>query len=102
ARVTTRGAIQVRAASETPGELAHPRRSSAPELAHRIAVLAIPLAEQRGELANLVATGAQIPRLRDELDRLQHGILLQSAQKRAERIDPLRSAQQRRRQVEAK
>ena len=44
------------------------RRLAAPEVAHRIAVLVVPFRPARREAADLVAAGAAIPGLGDQLD----------------------------------
>ena len=50
-------------------------RLRAPEIAHRIAELVVPLGPAGREGADLVAAGAAIPRLGDQLHALQLGIL---------------------------
>ena len=73
-----------------------------PVAAHGVAVLAVPLAPRRREVAHLVAAEPDVPRLGDQLHPRQHRILvddLEDGRLRAELALP-RPAQ-RRRQVEA-
>jgi len=57
-------------------ELAEGGRHAAPEVAHRVAILAVPFGPQRGEVADLVAAVADVPGLGDELDLRDHRVLL--------------------------
>ena len=49
---------------------------AAPEPPHAVAVRAVPLRPARRETAQLVAVGAGVPGLGDQLDRREHGVLL--------------------------
>src|SRR6476469_10421914 len=70
------GAVQIRGAGEPGGELAYADRGAAPEVAHRVAVLAVPLPPQRREPAEVVAVAlADVPRLGGELDPRYHRVL---------------------------
>ena len=60
--------IQVGAAEQTAGELGKRGRLRAPEVAHAVAVTAVPFGPARREPAHLVAAGAEIPRFGDEFD----------------------------------
>jgi len=61
------GGVQVGGAGEAVGELADPGRVAAPEVAHRVAVLAVRFPPQRREPAQVVAVGlADVPRFGDE------------------------------------
>ena len=61
-------AVEVRRAGEPVGEVADAAGAVRPEVAHGVAVLAVPLRPQRRELADLVAAVADVPRLGDQLD----------------------------------
>ena len=60
---------------------------AAPEVAHRVPVLAVPLRPQRREVADLVAAVADVPRLGDELDLRHHRILLDQVEERRQPVD---------------
>ena len=96
-----RGAlVEVGAAGEAGAEFRQRLVAAAPEVAHRVAVLAVPLGPQRREVADLVAPFADVPRLRDQLDPVDHRILLDEIEERAEAIDVVQLARQRRREIE--
>ncbi len=65
-------AVEVARAGEARGEVGD-ALLAAPEVAHDVAVDAVPLAPQHGELADLVAAGPDVPRLGDQLDLREHG-----------------------------
>src|ERR1035438_7308271 len=65
-RAPGRVLVQVAGSREPRGELAQGRRLAAPEVAHSVAELAVPLRPQRREVADLVAAIAEVPPLRDE------------------------------------
>jgi hypothetical protein len=95
------GLVQVRRAGEPGRELAQAGRLAAPEVAHGVAVLAVPLRPQRGEPAHLVAAVADVPRLGDELDLADHRVLVDQVEERRQPVDLVELPGQRRRQVEA-
>ena len=69
-------AVHVRRPAEPGGELPHPDRVAAPEVTHGVAVLAVPLAPDRREPANVVAVHLpDVPGLGDQLDPGDHRIL---------------------------
>ena len=74
---------------------------AAPEVAHRVAVDAVPLAPQHREVADLVAARADVPRLGDELDLREHRVLVDGVEERREAVDVVELARQRRGEVEA-
>ncbi len=74
-RATTGLLVEVRGAGDPGGELAQ-RRLAAPEVAHRVPVGAVPLGPLRREAADLVAAGADVPGLGDQLDLADHRVLL--------------------------
>src|SRR5262249_18828969 len=59
--------VEVRAPREAIAEIAHAPAVAAPEAAHGVAVLAVPLRPAHREPADLVAAVADVPRLGDEL-----------------------------------
>src|SRR5205823_1855372 len=75
-RAPARLRVEVRASREPVGELAERRVLAAPVVAHRVAVLAVPFAPQRGEVADLVTALPDVPRLGDELHPADDGVLL--------------------------
>ena len=74
---------------------------AAPEVADRVAVLAVPLRPQRREVADLVAALADVPRLGDELDLADDRVLLDEVEERRQPVDVVQLAGERRGQVEA-
>ena len=69
-------AVQVGGSAEAGGELADADRVAAPEVAHGVAVLAVPLPPQRREPAQVVAVHlADVPRLGDQLGPGHHRVL---------------------------
>src|SRR5581483_11786157 len=62
-RLAAVGLIEVRASREPRGELRQAVLLAAPEVAHRIAVLPVPLRPERLEVPDLVAALADVPRL---------------------------------------
>ncbi len=74
---------------------------AAPEVADRVAVLAVPLGPQRGEAADVVAALADVPGLGDELDLADDRVLLHEVEERRQPVDLVELAGQRAGQVEA-
>src|SRR5689334_6599883 len=54
-------AVHVRTAGKTRREIVHRTGLTAPEVAHRVAIPAVPLAPAAGEVANLVSAHRRIP-----------------------------------------
>ena len=100
-RPARRALVEVRAAGEAVGELGERLIGAAPEVAHAVAVLAVPFRPQRREVADLVAAFADVPRLGDQLDLADDRILLNDVEERRQPIDVVQLARQRRREVEA-
>ena len=96
-----RALVEVGAAGESRTELRERLIGTAPEVAHRIAVLAVPFRPERREVADLVAAFADIPRLGDQLYPVDDRILLDQIEERSEPIDVVQLARERRREVEA-
>ena len=95
------GGVQVRRAGEAVGELADPDRVAAPEVAHRVAVLAVPLPPQRREPAQVVAVDlADVPRLGDHLGLRDHRVLGDHVEERRHLVEAALLAGQGGRQVE--
>ena len=92
--------VEVGRAGDPGGELAQ-RRLAAPEVADGVAVGAVPLRPLRGEAADLVAAGADVPRLGDQLDLAHHRVLLHELEERRQPVDVVELAGQRRGEVEA-
>ena len=93
--------VQIRAARQSIGKLAEDLIGAAPVIADRIAILAVPLRPQRREIADLISAFADVPRFRDQLHLRQHRILLNDVEERAEPIDVVQLAGERRGQIES-
>jgi hypothetical protein len=93
--------VEVARAGQPGRELGDRRVLAAPEVAHAVAVLAVPLGPQRREVADLVAALADVPRLGDELDLRDDRVLLHEVEERGEPVDLVELAGQRRGEVEA-
>ena len=93
--------VQVARAAEPRGELRHHAAVALPEAADAVAVLAVPLGPQHREVAHLVAAGAQVPRLGDQLDLRDDRILVDDVEERAQLVDFVQLAGQRAGQIEA-
>ena len=92
--------VQVGRSGQARGELAERLRLAAPEVAHRVAVLAVPLRPLRGEVADLIAAGPDIPRLGDQLHLRDDRVLLHEVEERRQAIDLVELARERRGQIE--
>ena len=99
--LATRRPVQVGGASQAGGEVGERGEFAAPEVAHRIAVPAVPLGPQGREAADLVAVRTHVPRLRDELDLRDHGVLVDEVEESGESVDLGELAGQSGGQVEA-
>ncbi len=93
--------VQVGRTGDPGRELAQRRRLATPEVAHRVPVLAVPLRPQRREVADLVATGPDVPRFRDQLHLADHRVLLHEVEERGQPVDVVELAGQGGREVEA-
>ena len=100
-RIASVVGVEVGRAGEPLRELADVRLS-APEVAHRVAVLPVPLGPEDGEVPDLVAARADVPRLGDELDLREDGILVDDVEERREPVNVVELARERRGEVEAK
>src|SRR4051812_27220442 len=99
-RPPRRALIQVGAAGEAIRELRERLVRAAPKIAHGVAILAVPLRPQWWEVADLVSTFADVPRLGDQLDLAHDRILLDQVEERRQPIDIVQLARERRREVE--
>ena len=99
-RAAAVGLVEVAAAGQPGGELAQRAGLAAPEVADGVAVLAVPLRPQRREVADLVATGPDVPRLGDQLGLADHGVLLDQVEEHRQPVDVVELAGQGRREVE--
>ena len=100
-RLAGRRLVQVGAAREPVAELAERRRLAAPQVADRVAVPAVPLRPARREVTDLVPAVAHVPRLGDQLDLRDDGVLLHQVEERREPVDLVQLAGQGRGEVEA-
>ena len=78
---------QVRVASDAAGDGPQWTVSIVPMVAYEITVPVIPFSPRSGERADLVAAGADIPRLGDELDLGENRVLGNSVEKDAMGIE---------------
>ena len=79
--------IQVGTAHESAGEFRQRGRLRAPEVAHAIAVAAVPFGPAGREAAHLIAARAEIPRFRDQLDAGDHRILFDDVEEGRQFVD---------------
>ncbi len=93
--------VEVGGAGEPGGELGERARFAPPQVAHGVAVLAVPLGPQRREVAHLVAALAHVPRLRDQLHLRDHRVLLHQVEERRQPVHLVELPGQGRREVEA-
>ncbi len=100
-RTPTGGLVQVGRAGDARRELTDRRGLAAPEVAHGVAVLAVPLRPLRREVADLVAARPDVPRLGDQLHLADDRILLHEFEERRQPVDVVELARQGRREVEA-
>ena len=92
--------VEVRGARQPGRDRPHTVARRAPEVAHRVAVLVVPLHPRRRELAHAVAVPRGVPRLGDQLHVPQHGVLPDGGQQVPTHVDLLAGPGQRRHQVE--
>ena len=71
-------------AGQARGELADGAAVAFPEPADDVAILAVPLGPQHGKVADLIAAGADVPRLGDQLDLREDRVLMDDVEERAE------------------
>ena len=84
--------------SELPGEsiaeLGQRGRFAPPEVADRVAVLAVPFRPQGWEVADLIAALPDVPRLGDQLDLADDRVLLDEIEERRQPVDRVQLARQ--------
>ena len=93
--------VEVGRAGDPAGELGQRGRLAAPEVADGVAVLAVPLRPVRREVADLVAAGADVPRLGDQLHLADHRVLLHHLEERGQPVHVVELPGQRGGEVEA-
>ena len=79
--------VEVGGTGQSGGEVGERGELAAPEIAHRVAVPAVPFGPQRREATDLVAVRTHVPRLRDELDLRDHGVLVDEIEESGESVD---------------
>ena len=92
--------VEVGAAGEPVAELGQAGSATPPQVAHGVAEAAVPLRPQWREATDLVAPGAKVLRLGDELHAIDHGVLLDRGEERGERVDVMWTAGERGGEVE--
>ena len=78
--------VEVGGAGEAGGKFAEGGRFAAPEVAHGVAVFAVPFGPEGWEVAHLIATLADVPRLSDEFDLGNHRVLLHQVEEGREAV----------------
>ena len=96
----TAGLVQVRGAGDPRSELAEAAGPAAPDVADVVAVATVPLRPRRREVPDLVAALPHVPRLGDQLDLVDHRVLLDEVEERREPVDVVQFAGERGREVE--
>jgi len=92
--------VQVGTAGHPGGDVAEHPALATPQVADRVAVLAVPLRPQRREVADLVPALADVPGLGDELHPADDRVLLDQVEERRQSVDVVELAGQRRGEVE--
>src|SRR5262249_9059060 len=86
--------VQVAGPGQPGCELGDAVVLAAPEVPDGVPELAVPFRPQWREVAHLVAAGAEVPRLGDELDLGDYRILLDQVEERREPVDVVELAGQ--------
>ena len=95
------GLVEVRAAGQAVGQLADGRALLAPVVPHGVAVAAVPLRPEHGEVPHLVPARAEVPRFGDELDLADHRVLVDQVEESRELVDLVELPGEAGREVEA-
>src|SRR6185436_6149691 len=99
---STAAAVEVGGSGEPGGEFADQALVAAPEVAHGVAVAAVPFAPQGWESADVVAVGrADVPGLGDEFGSRHDGVLGYQVEEGGQAVEAALLAGQGRGQVEA-
>src|SRR4051812_47803865 len=94
--------VKIARAADSRGKFRRHASIAFPESPDSVSVLAVPLRPQGGKVADLVTAFTQIPRLSDQLDLAEHGILMDDVEERAQLIDFVELARQGAGKIEAK
>ena len=92
--------IQIARPAEARGEFRNHATVPLPEPADRVAVAAIPFRPQRGEIADLIASLAEVPGFGDQLDLRDDRVLMDDVEKRSQLVDFVQLAGQGAGQIE--
>ena len=98
--LAARGLIQVTGARQPGREFGQRGVPAAPEISHPVPVLAVPFGPQRGEVPDLVAILAHVPRLGDQLDLRDDRVLLDQPEECRQRAHRALLASEHGREVE--
>ena len=79
--------VEVAGAGEAVGEVGELAGVALPEAADGVAVLAVPLGPEDGEVADLIAAFADVPGLGDEFDVGEGGVLVDGVEEAGEAAD---------------
>src|SRR4029450_7682422 len=81
------GGVEIARTGQTVRQLGYLARIPPPEPPDGAAIPPVPFGPPDGEVPNLVAAGADVPWLGDELDLRQEGVLLDDVEERAKATD---------------
>ncbi len=84
--------VEVAGTGEAVGEIGELAGVALPELADGVAVLAVPLGPEDGEVADLVAAFADVPGLGDKFDVGEDGVLVDGVEEAGEAADVVKLA----------
>src|SRR6266700_2746596 len=85
---------EIAGAGDALGKIRQHAGIALPEAAHGIAELVVPFGPARRKLPDLIAAGADIPGLGDQLDAVEHGILTAGIEKTAALVKTVGLARQ--------
>ena len=93
---------QVARAGKPGGKFAAQTGIAAPEAADTVAEAIVPLGKSGRMMAQLIAAGADVPRLGDQLHARESGILAERIEEAATRVETVGLAAERHAKIEAK
>ena len=89
--------VEIARAGQAVAHLRQAGLVAVPEVAHRVAELAVPLGPQHREVAHLVAALADVPRLGDQLHVREDRVLVDQVEERAQPVDLVETSRRARR-----
>src|SRR5262245_14114440 len=91
---------QIGGAGHAAAELANEIALAGPVATQRSAEAVVPFRPPRGEAADLITAGTKVPRLGDQFDSRQNGILPDGRKERDAAVKPIGTAAERGREIE--